>query len=235
MKKSDSKQLPLATASILGQPPGESALRGYVVAGIGTAVGKTVVSAILVEKLRADYWKPVQAGELDASDSLRIEQLTTQAGQIHAEAWRLNTPMSPHGAAKIDGARITRTSLELPQNKALPNTPIVVELAGGLMVPLDSQPGHVFCNIDLLKEWGLPVVLVANFYLGSINHTLLSVDALRTREIPLAGVVFNGIPEESSRSAILNLTHLPVLLDLPWSDTVDSTFVSSQAERLTLK
>ena len=210
-------------------------MRGYVVAGIGTAVGKTVVSAILVEKLRADYWKPVQAGELNASDSLRIEQLTSPGVLIHAEAWRLNRPMSPHAAAEIDGVQIERVSLKLPQNIALTPAPLVVELAGGLLVPLDSQPGRGFCNIDLLKEWDLPVVLVANYYLGSINHTLLSVDALRTREIPLAGLVFNGKPEESSRRAILNLTKLPVLLDLPWSDTVDTTFVSDQAKRLTLK
>ena len=112
-------------------------MRGYVVAGIGTEVGKTVVAAILVEKLRADYWKPVQAGNLDATDTLRVRHLTRHGGVLHPEAWRLNTPVSPHAAADIDGVRIKRASLELPHT----GTPMIVELAGGLMVPLDSQPG----------------------------------------------------------------------------------------------
>jgi dethiobiotin synthetase len=209
-------------------------MRGYVVAGIGTEVGKTVVSAILVEKLRADYWKPVQAGELDFSDTLRVRQLSRHGGVLHPEAWRLNTAMSPHAAAEIDGVRIGRASLELPQNGALPGTPLIVELAGGLMVPLDNRPGRGFSNIDLLKEWGLPVVLVANYYLGSINHTLLSVDALRTRDLAVAGLVFNGEAAKGSRSAILNLTGLTVLLDLPWADKVDKAFIATQAARLEL-
>ncbi len=205
-------------------------MRGYVVAGIGTAVGKTVVSAILIEKLRADYWKPVQAGNLDASDTLRVQHLTQDGGVLHPEAWRLNTPVSPHAAAEIDGVRIRRASLELPHS----GRPLIVELAGGLMVPLDSRPGHGLSNIDLLEEWGMPVVLVANYYLGSINHTLLSVDAMRSRDISLAGLVFNGDTVKGSRSAILNLTGLRVLLDLPWADKVDTAFISTQAARLEL-
>jgi len=205
-------------------------MHGYVVAGIGTEVGKTVVSAILVEKLRADYWKPVQAGNLDASDTLRVRQLTRHGGVLHAEAWRLSTSVSPHAAAAIDGVRIKRASLELPHS----GTPLIVELAGGLMVPLDSRPGHGLSNIDLLEEWGMPVVLVANYYLGSINHTLLSVDAMRNRDIDLAGLVFNGDTVQGSRSAILNLTGLRVLLDLPWADKVDTAFISTQAARLEL-
>jgi dethiobiotin synthetase len=213
-------------------------MRGYVVAGIGTEVGKTVVSAILVEKLRAGYWKPVQAGNLDSSDTLRVNQLTRHGGVLHPEAWRLNTAMSPHAAAEIDGVRIGHASVELPHTGSLPNTPIgaplIIELAGGLMVPLDTRPGHELSNIDLLKEWGLPVVLVANYYLGSINHTLLSVEAMRSRDIALAGLVLNGDAVKSSRSAILNLTGLPVLLDLPWTDRLDSAFISTQAARLEL-
>jgi dethiobiotin synthetase len=210
-------------------------MRGYVIAGIGTEVGKTVVSAILAEKLRADYWKPVQAGNLDSSDTLRVRQLTRHAGVLHPEAWRLNTAMSPHAAAEIDGVRINRASLELPQNSTLSSTPLIVELAGGLMVPLDSRPGDGLCNIDLLRDWGLPVVLVANYYLGSINHTLLSVDALRRHDIAIAGLVFNGDAVNSSRSVIINLTGLPVLLDLPWADKVNKAFISDQAAHLELR
>ena len=205
-------------------------MRGYVVAGIGTEVGKTVVAAILVEKLRADYWKPVQAGNLDATDTLWVRHLTRHGGMLHPEAWRLNTPVSPHAAADIDGVRIKRASLELPNT----STPMIVELAGGLMVPLDSRPGHGLSNIDLLEEWGMPVVLVANYYLGSINHTLLSVDAMRNRDIELAGLVFNGDTVKDSRSAILNQTGLMVLLDLPWANKVDTACISTQAARLEL-
>lgn len=213
-------------------------MRGYVVAGISTEVGKTVVSAILVEKLQADYWKPVQAGNLGTSDTRRVRQLISHGGVFHPEAWRLNSAMSPHAAAEIEGVRIRRASLELPKIRTLhgapPSAPLIVELAGGLLVPLDNRPGDGLCNIDLLREWGLPVVLVANYYLGSINHTLLSVDALRSRDIALAGLVFNGDTVESSRSAILNRTGLPVLLDLPWVDEVSTEFISDQATCLEL-
>ena len=124
---------------------------------------------------------------------------------------------------------------KLPQNSTLPSTPLIVELAGGLMVPLESRPGGGLCNIDLLREWGLPVVLVANYYLGSINHTLLSVDALRRHDIAIAGLVFNGDAVKSSRSVIINLTGLPVLLDLPWADKVNKAFISDQAAHLELR
>jgi len=205
-------------------------VRGYVVAGIGTEVGKTVVSAILVEKLRADYWKPVQTGDLDSSDTLQVQRLAAHRGVLHPEAWRLKAPMSPHAAAEIEGLRIRHVSLKLPQC----GTTLIVELAGGLMVPLDSRPGHELSNIDLLEEWGLPVVLVTNYYLGSINHTLLSVHALRSRDIALTGLVFNGEALQGSRSAILNLTGLNVLLDLPWTNDLDTAFISAQAARLEL-
>ena len=205
-------------------------MRGYVVAGIGTEVGKTVVSAIMVEKFRADYWKPVQAGDLGSTDTEQVRQLAAFGGVMHPEAWRLEKPVSPHTAAASDDVRISHTSLTLPRISKI----LVVELAGGLMVPLNCDSGHELSNIDLLKTWNLPVVLVANYYLGSINHTLLSVDALRTRDIALAGLVFNGKAMKGSRSAILKLTGLPVLLALPWGSRLDKPFISKQAARLEL-
>lgn len=207
-------------------------MKGYVVAGIGTDVGKTVVAAVLVEALDADYWKPVQAGELSHTDSHEIEQLAPGNGrQIHAEVYRLTEAMSPHAAAEIDAVTIRRDSLKLPAcDTRTSNRTLIVELAGGLMVPM--APGLL--NIDLLSDWGLPVVLVSRYYLGSINHTLLSVEALRRRNIPIAGIVFNGDPVETSRSVILAETKLPVIADIPTAQEVDAEIIRTWANSVRL-
>ena len=129
-----------------------------------------------------------------------------------------------------EGISISAESLELPRT----DTPIIVELAGGLMVPLNDRPQTQLCNIDLLQQWGLPVILVASYYLGSINHTLLSNEALASRGLETAGLVFNGDPVLPSRQAILRFSGLPVLLDLPWTQQLDASFISKQAEKLEL-
>lgn len=156
-----------------------------IVAGISTEIGKTVVSAVLVEALKADYWKPIQSGALEDSDTATVQRLISNATtQFHPEAYRLREPLSPHAAAAIDGVRISLDAIVLPQTA----NNLVVELAGGLMVPLNDQE----LNVDLVQKLGLPVVLVSKNYLGSINHTLLSIEALRHRNIPILGIVFNG-------------------------------------------
>ena len=196
-------------------------MRGCVVAGIGTEVGKTLVAAILVQRLKADYWKPVQAGGLELSDTMTVQQLAPSGAVFHPEAFRLKHAMSPHAAAEKDGQLIS------PHQLALPSTDncLVVELAGGLMAPL--APG--LTNIALLSSWNLPVVLVSNYYLGSINHTLLSVEALKQRKIPVLGLVFNGDTVESSRDAILGNSGIPALLDLEHAARIDSNWVAKQA------
>jgi len=201
-------------------------MQGCVVAGIGTEVGKTLVSAILVEKYRADYWKPVQAGSLERSDTMTVRRLAPSGRAFHPEAYRLQRAMSPHAAAEAEGLRIDPGRFPLP---ATTNT-LIIELAGGLRVPL--APG--LSNIDLLSRWRLPVVLVSSYYLGSINHTLLSVEALASREVPLLGLVFNGDPVASSRAIILSETGLPCLLELDRADRVDAAWISSRAEALDL-
>jgi dethiobiotin synthetase len=201
-------------------------MRGFVVAGIGTEVGKTIVSAIMVQRLKADYWKPVQAGNLDQSDTLAVQQLAPCGVDFHPEAYRLKRAMSPHAAAEKEGVLIEHQQMALPPTG---NT-LVVELAGGLMAPL--APG--LTNIDLLTDWKLPVVLVSSYYLGSINHTLLSVDALTQRNISLLGLVFNGDPVESTRRAILESTGLRSLLDIARADRVDSAWMAKQVENLQL-
>ncbi len=207
-------------------------MKGYVIAGIGTDIGKTVVAAVLVEAFDADYWKPVQAGELAKTDSHEIARLAPGSErQIHAEVYRLTEAMSPHAAAEIDAVTIRRDELkELPCDEKTSDRMLIVELAGGLMVPL--APG--LRNIDLLSDWGLPVVLVSRYYLGSINHTLLSVEALRRRKIPIAGIVFNGDPVETSRSVILGETELPVIAEIPTAQEIDAEIIRTWAKSVRL-
>jgi dethiobiotin synthetase len=201
-------------------------MRGCVVAGIGTEVGKTIVSAIMVQRLKADYWKPVQAGSLDQSDTMTVQQLAPCGAVFHPEAFRFKRAMSPHAAAEKESVLIGPQQLTLPQT----DNALVVELAGGLMAPL--APG--LTNIDLLPDWKLPVVLVSSYYLGSINHTLLSVEALKRRHISLLGLVFNGEPVESTRNAILESTGLRPLLDIGHTDRFDSAWMAKQVENLQL-
>ncbi|GAB3564982.1 dethiobiotin synthase [Spirosoma luteolum] len=175
-----------------------------IVAGIGTEIGKTVVSAVLTEALQADYWKPIQSGALDDSDTHSVQRLVRNpVSRFHTEAYRLTQPLSPHAAAAIDGITIDLSQIQLPET----SNALVVELAGGLMVPLNERQ----LNIDLVARWQLPVVLVSRNYLGSINHTLLSVAACQSRGISIAGIIFNGPTVPASESVILSYTNLPCL------------------------
>ena len=180
----------------------------YFVTGIGTEVGKTVVSAVLARALGADYWKPVQSGDLDFTDTDKVRQwagLTEK--RIHPEAYRLQLPMSPHASAAADGVRIELEHFQLPETQ----NALIVEGAGGLMVPLNDQD----CMIDLIGRLGLPVVLVSRNYLGSINHTLLSVEALRARNIPIAGLVINGDQVLTTESIITKMSGLKIWFRIP--------------------
>jgi dethiobiotin synthetase len=181
----------------------------YFVTGIDTDVGKTIVSAILVEALAADYWKPVQAGGLDFTDTNTVQQLVSNpTSHFFKEKYRLNTPASPHYAAEVDGIEIDFQGFEIPET----DHNLIVEGAGGLFVPLNDE----FLIIDLIQRFNIPVVLVAKFYLGSINHTLSSIDALQKRDIPIAGIIFNGPITESSQKYILEYSKIPCLGCIPW-------------------
>ena len=182
--------------------------RTIFITGIGTGIGKTIVSAALVEKLKADYWKPVQSGDLDNSDTLKVKSLITNTISVfHPEAYRLTQPFSPHKSAAIDGISIDKNKIIIPDTD---NT-LIIEGAGGLMVPLKDN----FLMIDLIKQLNAEVILVSQNYLGSINHTLLSIDALKNHNIAIKGIVFNGLKDIYSKEFILDYSGVELLGHVP--------------------
>jgi len=176
----------------------------FFITGIGTEIGKTVVSTILTEYLQADYWKPVQSGDLHWTDTMKVQSLiSNEKSFFHPERHRLNAPLSPHASAALDGVQIQLSDFTLPQT----SNHLIVEGAGGLMVPLNDHD----LMLDLIHQLQIPVILVSRNYLGSINHTILSIEALKHRKIPIAGIVINGEPNPATESFIENYSQLPVL------------------------
>jgi dethiobiotin synthetase len=195
----------------------------FIISGIGTDVGKTVASAIISQALNATYWKPVQAGDLDWSDSMKVDNWTNEKVNVLKEQFRLTAPMSPHAAATLDGVLITEDSFEIPQVEGN----LIIEGAGGLMVPVNNE-GLLY--IDLFQSWNLPVILISRHYLGSINHTLLSIGALKSRNIPIEGIVFVGEENKATESIILNTTGVHFIARIPLANEVNSTFIQVQSE-----
>ncbi|MBA3815603.1 MAG: dethiobiotin synthase [Parachlamydiaceae bacterium] len=175
-----------------------------LVAGIGTEVGKTVVSAILTTLLNGDYWKPIQCGEEEYSDTEMIKKwIDISAHFVHPPVYSLKTPVSPHHAARLEKILIKFDAFILPKT----TRPLIIEGVGGIFVPLTSQE----LSIDLFKLWDCKWVIVSKHYLGSINHTLLTVEILKQLHIPILGIIFNGEHNPDSEKAILDFTHLPLL------------------------
>lgn len=167
-------------------------------------MGKTVISAILTEYLQADYWKPIQSGDLHNSDSMKVKALISNSTSFfHPERYRLNNPLSPHASAEIDGVRISLDDFELPQT----DNHLIVEGAGGLFVPINERD----TVIDLIERLNIPVVLVSRNYLGSINHTMLSIEALRARNIEIQGIIFNGMSTPATERFIEENANIPIL------------------------
>ena len=173
----------------------------YFVAGIDTDSGKTLVSAILCEAFGFDYWKPIQAGEPKDSDT--VKTLVPNV-VIHPEAYTLKTPASPHAAAKLDGVTIDPKNIVAPKSK----NGLIIEGAGGCLVPLNEKD----FVIDLVPLVHADIILVADLYLGSINHTLLTVHLLQSRKYPVKGIIFNGEPNPESERIILQHSQYPCLL-----------------------
>ncbi|HWG07007.1 MAG TPA: dethiobiotin synthase [Beijerinckiaceae bacterium] len=197
-----------------------------IVTGTDTSIGKTVFAAGLAGFLDAFYWKPIQAGTEEETDSdivRRLSGLTSE--RILAERWRLATPASPHLAAERDGCRIDPDALDLPEDL---DRPLVVEGAGGLLVPINRQT----LQIDVFAGWRAPVVLCARTALGTINHSLLSIEALRRRGMTILGVAFIGEANSDSEGIICDISGIRRLGRLPWlasltRQTLASAFAAS--------
>jgi dethiobiotin synthetase len=176
-----------------------------VVTGTDTGVGKTMLAAALAAASGARYWKPVQSGMEDGlTDRMRAQAL---GAATMPEAWKLRAPLSPHRAAELESIVITDESLALPETAG----GLVVEGAGGVLVPIRRD----LLFVDLLARWSLPVVLVARTGLGTINHSLLSIEALRARRVPIQGIAFSGRPNEDNEATIAELGHVRRLGRLP--------------------
>jgi dethiobiotin synthetase len=197
----------------------------FFISGIGTNVGKTLVSAILCEALQADYWKPIQCGVAEGRDMDIVKKLLSNSKSVcHDEAFLLKEPASPHIASKNENIKITMDDLKMPQtlNK------ICIEGAGGPLVPINDN----YFVIDMAKQNGLAVVLVVSSYLGCINHSLLAIDYLLNNNFKLHGLVLNGDFDEGVKSAIINYKRVPVLAEIPQTDKPDKKFVSEQASKV---
>jgi len=197
-------------------------MRRIFVTGIGTEVGKTVAAAILTEALAADYWKPVQAGSLEQTDTKTVRSLISNTqSQFHPEAYKLQAPLSPHAAAAAEGIQINPAQFKLPvtQNN------LIIEGAGGLLVPLAT--GYLI--IDLLQDLQAEVVLVSRNYLGSINHTLLSLEVLKSRQIPVTGIIFNGEPNPATETFILEYSQCPRLFSIFPENEISPAVINNYA------
>lgn len=200
-------------------------MKKIFITGIGTDIGKTVASAVVVEALQADYWKPIQSGGLDYTDTRRVRDLVSNQKSIfHPEAYTLQQPLSPHAAAAIDGITINLDAIAVPAT----NNHLVIEGAGGLMVPLNGRD----LIMDLIKKTEAACILVSRNYLGSINHTLLTFEVLKAYQIPLLGILFNGVENPASEQFITNYTQAHMLGRIEQTDVLDKPFVKRHAEVL---
>ncbi len=192
------------------------------ITAIGTDSGKTLVSAIFIKALNASYWKPIQAG-LPADVTAVKKLISLPEHKILPSRYALKTPASPHAAAAIDGLTMQLEDFALPAAD-----PLIVEGAGGLMVPVNEEK----LIIDLIQHLNVPVVLVCNLYLGSINHSLLSIEALQSRGIRILGIVFNGNENAASERVILNFAKTPCLLRIKQEETLTTQIIDQYAEEL---
>jgi dethiobiotin synthetase len=195
----------------------------YFVTAIGTDSGKTMVSAILCKALQADYWKPVQAGY--PTDSETVKSLVSETDSIvHTETYVFKTPASPHAAAALENVKISLNDFVIPNH----TRDLIIEGAGGCLVPLNDRD----FVIDLANKFSAEIILVSNLYLGSINHTLLSWEAIKQRRLPVKGIVFNGNHNAASERIILHHTGLRCLLHVEQEAFFDATTIEKYSKKL---
>lgn len=198
-------------------------MKHVFITGIGTEVGKTVASAIVTEALQADYFKPIQAGDLENSDTHKVERLVSNSvTKFHPNAYALKTPMSPHAAAEIDQVQIKAEEVKRPTTT---NDYLVIEGAGGLLVPINSTQTIA----DLMQEED-KIILVSRHYLGSINHTLLTIEALKSRGLTCAGIIFSGEEHPTTESIIEEMAQVPILGRIDQEPYFDENVVREYAE-----
>jgi dethiobiotin synthase len=197
----------------------------FWVCGTDTGIGKTLVSAMLVHTLKATYWKPVQTGCATDSDTQTVKYLASlEPARVLPEVYALQEPLSPHAAAKREGVYINPGDIIIPKPEA---RPLVIETAGGVLVPINDD----VLQIDIIRKSALPVVLVAANRLGTINHTLLTLEALLLRKIPVHGVVLSGPPSTIHVDAIENFGGVRILAEIPYLQDVTPEQVQAVAER----
>ncbi len=180
----------------------------FIICGTDTDVGKTVISALLVQGLGAVYWKPIQCGLENGGDTDRVRKLIDlPASRSIKEAYRFKAPVSPHWAAEKEHCVIDRNKLKIPDTKE----PLLIETAGGLMVPLTRN----WLQLDQLTIWKMPIILVARSGLGTLNHTLLSLEALRQRKLNVLGLIINGPHHQDNPTTLNQIGKVPILAEIP--------------------
>ena len=193
------------------------------VTSIDTNVGKTVCSSILCAGLGYDYWKPVQCGDLDFSDSMKVKSYSPLT-KVHAESFQLNAPMSPHEAAKLENMDISINDFKLPKSEE-----IIIEGAGGVMVPLNYKGNMI---VELASMFEAKVIIVFKNYLGSINHTLLTIDKVKSVGLDILGLLVVGDEVTSSERIIEDATQMNIIARIPIVDRVNQKWVKEQGFEL---
>lgn len=198
--------------------------KALAIAGIHTNIGKTIVSAVIAEALGADYWKPVQAGKDERDVELVKKLLTDGQARVHDEAVVLSQPLSPHTAAEIDNVVVDYKKFKWPET----NKMLLVETAGGLLSPMSATTTMA----DFIQHHNLPTVLVSLNYLGSINHTLLTIEVLKNRGINIKGIIINGLENASSENFIQEYSGLPIMARIPYINDISNEGIRRSAMQL---
>ena len=186
----------------------------FIICGTDTDIGKTLISSFFVRGLNSFYWKPIQSGINSETDSQAVERLTkVKKSKIIKESYIFREPVSPHWAAEIDQKVINFQLLNLPSVDGS----LIVETAGGLMVPITRN----YLQIDQIKEWDIPVILVCKSGLGTLNHTLLSIEALKTRNVKILGLVINGEKHLDNPKTLSEFSSLPIIAEFPYIKQID--------------